>query len=220
MQWNILEHGVCYLGPFVHVLLGFGFVLWADVWWRNTQEKTTQDHDISLSSDDSSQYTFSAMSECWPPKPQILLSHLGVTCLPRCQRSVTCYTALVSVNCTSQVRQGWQGYYNIWCDVTFYYRHLTLSSFPKLWDRERCYMVHMAGLYFRLWRKDIYTHCTLINHSSLSSGLLYRGWWSWDHTQFTRNQNLWLFRSFSSPEDKYYIFCFQQIFNKYWICLS
>lgn len=94
----------------------------------------------------------------WLYKPQILLSHLGVTCLPRrCQSCVTCYTALVSVNCTSQVRQGWQGYYNIWCDVAFYYHHLTLSSFPKLWEWERCYMVHMTGLYFRVWRKK-YIH--------------------------------------------------------------
>ena len=92
----------------------------------------------------------------------ILLSHLGVTCLPRrCRRSVACCAALASVNYTSQVRRGWQDYYNIWCDVAFYYHHLTFSSFPKLWERERCYMVHMTGLYLRVWRKDSHMHCTL-----------------------------------------------------------
>lgn len=103
----------------------------------------------------------------WPSKLQILLSHLGVTCLPRrCQRSVTCYTALVSVNYTSQVRWGWQDYYNIWCDVAFCYHHLTLSSFPKLWEWKRCYVVHMTGLYLRVWRKDTYMLCALVNCSS------------------------------------------------------
>lgn len=64
--------------------------------------------------------------EFWSSALQILLSHLGVACLPRrCQRSVSCYTALVSVIYTSQVRQSWQDYYNIWCDVAFYYHHLT-----------------------------------------------------------------------------------------------
>lgn len=108
----------------------------------------------------------------------ILLSHLGATCLPRrCRRSVACCAALVSVNYTSQVRQGWQDDYNIWCDVAFYYHHLTFSSFPKLWERERCYMVHMTGLYLHVWRKDSYMHCTLINCSSCCESPLFRVWW-------------------------------------------
>lgn len=58
------------------------------------------------STDDSYQYVQLQMSAL-ASKLQILLSHLVVTCLPRrCQRSITCYTALVSVNYTSQVRQG------------------------------------------------------------------------------------------------------------------
>lgn len=153
---------------------------------------------------------FSCKRMLCPSKLQILLSHLGVTCLPRrCQRSVTCYTALVSVTYTSQVRQGWQGYYNIWCDVAFYYHHLTLSSFSKLWEWERCYMVHMTGLYLKVWRKDIYMHCVLINCSSWCRSLWYMVWWYWDHPQFTRNWNMCLFRSFFPPEDKYYLFCLQ-----------
>lgn len=108
----------------------------------------------------------------------ILLSHLGVTCLPRrCWSSVACCAALVSVNYTSQVRQGWQDYYNIWCDVAFYYHHLTFSSFPKLWERERCYMVHMTGLYLRVWRKDSYMHCTLTNCLLCCESPLFRVWW-------------------------------------------
>jgi hypothetical protein len=43
--------------------------------------------------------------------------------------------ALVSVNYTSQVRRGWQDYYNIWCDVASCYHHLALSSFPSCENR-------------------------------------------------------------------------------------
>lgn len=43
--------------------------------------------------------------------------------------------AVVSVNSTSQVRRGWQDYYNIWCDVVSCYHHLALSSFPSCENR-------------------------------------------------------------------------------------
>lgn len=88
---------------------------------------------ISAGSSDDSCQCFQLEVNALASKLQVLLSHLEVTCLPgRCQRNVTCYTALVSVNYTSQVRQGWQDYYNIWCDAAFYYHHLILSSFSKL----------------------------------------------------------------------------------------
>lgn len=118
---------------FVCVLSGVGLALGAGVWWighlgkDHTEPWCLQGHRMILFS------VFNCKRVLWPYLPQILLSHFRVTCLPRrCQRSVTCYTALVSVNCTSQVRQGWQGYYNIWCDVAFCYHHLTFSSFSKL----------------------------------------------------------------------------------------
>lgn len=143
--WSVLFRS------FVCVLSGVGLVLGAGVWWMghmgkdHTEPRCLQGHKMTPFS------VFNCIWAFWPYLPQILLSHSRVTCLPRrCQRSVTCYTALVSVNCTSQVRQGWQDYYNIWCDVAFYYHHLTLSSFSKLLEQERCYMVHMTGRYFKL----------------------------------------------------------------------
>lgn len=136
-QWNIWEYGVCCVGSLVPVLLGSDLSE-----WTSGGKHLGKDHTGPWRRQGPQIMPISVCSYQgvrWPSKPQILLSHLGVTCLPRrCQRSVTCYTALVTVNCTSQVRQGWQGYYNIWCDVAFCFHHLTRSSFPKLWDRGKC----------------------------------------------------------------------------------
>lgn len=157
---NILEYRVCSLG-FWGSCFPYGLAPTEGVHGERPFKAM-----VSMESTDNSYQCVQLQMSALASKLQILLNHLGVTGLPRrCQRSITCYTALVSVNYTSRVRQGWRDYYNIWCDVAFYYHPLALSPFPKLWEWERCYMIHMTGLYLRDRRKD--KHALYLNKLSL-----------------------------------------------------
>lgn len=157
-------------------VLGGWTALWTDVWWRRMWGETTWEA-CGLQGPQRMPISVFSWDEHSGLVNWILLSHLGVTCLPRrCQRSVACCAALVSVNYTSQVRQA--GRTIIIFGVMLLSIITILPSLPQAVRTERCYMVHKwLGCICVVWRKDSYMHCTLINCPSCCESPLFRVWW-------------------------------------------